>query len=904
MLVAPTIAGAAMAEPSSSSPSSYVDSVHSYLSSQCSVQSLFQGQSLSLYLQDSLFLWLVFDLSGRSVNVLNLSLLPEFEEALRIIEREVKSDGKRERKREDKKKEEEKKQEEKKEEKKEEKRELKIKPRALILASNKFQSFIAGADLEVLAGNVDAKLAEEGSLVLQRLLDRVEALHLSPSPSSPCISSSSSSASLSSLSSSSLSSPFSSSSPFFVVAALNGATLGAGLELSLSCSHRFSSSSPKVSLGLPEVKLGLLPGAGGTLRLPRLIGFSSSLPLLLSGNAVSAKKALELGLIDAVLPWENRRTNEHRFYATVREVCAHLIAVGSLYSLAPPSSSSSSSSSSSFSSSSSSSSPSASFSSSLSSSILLPPQHNSSLSTRFLDHTAAGRFLTARLAARDLDEKSKGLFPAPYLALDAAYRSFSLEARAALNLEADYFGRLSVTPQSKALIALFFMLEKAKKRPTSIQDARAERIACVGVLGAGVMGRQIAMLCANRGFSVILRDLNQDIVSSAAKSLDASFADKVKRKRMSADKANKTRALIRFTVDLSLLNECDLVIEAAVERMEVKQAILRELEPLLKERAIFATNTSALSVKELASVSRRPQQVLGFHLFNPVSKMPLVELITPSWSLQHSQAATLFDLAQQLSKLPLLVPRDAPGFIVNRLLALFMNEGGRLACEGFSFRRIDVVWERWGAPMGPFALLDHVGLDVAAHVGQTLQQKLGERFRPSNEYSALLSAHPDLMGKKSGAGFYVYSEQGKLEHENVTLSHQLTQLLRLKAIMKPRLSEAAERALLLDRGLLLMINEAIMMLEEGVASSAEVIDLALITGAGFAVNHGGLLNYADRRGIEDIVHRLRVLQATYGERYRPHPTLVSMASQAQRFYPDRPRASQLKPVTTLPRSRL
>ena len=739
----------------------------------------------------------------------------------------------------------------------------------LVIASAKPHTFIAGADITALYPTTDAQLAQQGSHTLQLILNRLEAL------------------------------------PIPTIAAINGPALGAGLELALACDYRVCSDGKAVQLGLPEVKLGLLPGSGGTVRLTELVGVKEALGVILEGGSVRADRARRLGLVDAVLEETDRVEGEHRFYSSVRSFASRH----------------------------------------LGSKRRQPASRlaTGSVQSRLLDGTAAGRWAVGEMAARRLDKKTRGHYPAPYLALDSVlYAAGGASRQRSLEREADHFGRLSATPQSKALMSLFFMLEAAKKNPTK---APARPIARVAVIGGGVMGQQIAQLLLQRRLSVYVRDVSQAAADRAVEAIGGALRERVRRKRMKEDDCAAALARLTAGVELDALAQCDLVWEAAVEVMELKVRIVRECERHMQPDAIFATNTSSLSITTLAAASARPEQVVGIHLFNPVARMPLVELVTTA-STSASTLSTAYALVLSLGKVPVQC-RDSPGFVVNRLLAVYMAEAGRMVLDdGLSVQQVDGAMRAFGLPMGPFRLMDEVGLDVARHVGSVMAAEVGERFKAADEFEEVLRRHEKWLGRKSGKGVYLYNEAGKEVGLNMELVAELEKAVRERkakqaassplsttpvnppsastppasasvssssspaapsstaALSAAPASSSATASLIVDRLLLLMLNESCHLLSARVVPSPASIDLALILGTGFPPYTGGLLHWADWLGVAVCLQRLRVLRKRYGERYRECSELKRRAEAGERFFPERPDARRLKAVTELPRSRL
>ena len=818
----------------------------------------YEGADVSLHVQ-GLIGWVLFSSPTRPVNVVNISLLPQVEAVLDRVDSLIRSKA----------------------------------LYFLVFTSAKPHSFIAGADIAAMYPSTDQPTLTQGSRTVQSICNRIEAL------------------------------------PVPTLSAINGPALGAGLELALACDYRVCSDDRRVVLGLPEVKLGLIPGSGGTVRLPELIGLREALGLILNGGNVRPQRAKKIGLVDSVIEEGDRVQGEHRFWSGVRSYATQHMGRGKR-------------------------------------------SHPSRLKVgglkdRVMDGTWLGQWVVAEMAARRLDTQTKGKYPAPYFALDSAVQSAGgLPRKQSFELEARYFGRLGLTPESKALMALFYLMEEAKKLPQSIREAQATPVKRVAVIGAGVMGAQIAFTLASRRISVYLRDIQQPIVDRALQQIEQQFTARVTKGKLKEAQATTLRALVTGGTDLAPLSTCDLVLEAAVESLPLKQKILAECEQHMSDAAVFATNTSSLSIAALASASRRPGKVVGIHFFQPVVRMPLVEVIGHG-GVHADTLATAYRFVLGISKVPVLCA-DAPGFIVNRCLGIYMNEAGRLLLEGYEVAEIDEAMKGFGLPFGPFRLMDEVGLDVVGHVGPILEAGLGPRFAQLHDFQAMLKAHPDTLGKKTGKGFYLYddSENPKETGLNPLMQERIVQLRNtLRAQTKtdaaaaphssPSLSSSSSTSsspsssssspssatssspstssetggltrpapsipilssssasssggssasLIVERCVLLMVNEAVYMLGEGVAASPGSVDLAMILGTGFPPFQGGVLAYADSRGVDEVLNRLLVLTKLCGERFRPAEELVRRAERGERFFPTRPDPRRLKKIDQLPRSRL
>jgi len=606
--------------------------------------------------------------------------------------------------------------------------------------------------------------------------------------------------------------------PFPVVAAIHGHCLGGGTEFALACHYRIAAEDATV--GLPEVKLGILPGFGGTQRLPRLISIEKTLGIILTGRTVKAGEAERIGLVDRLVPADGLR---HEATVLAREAAIdsrHLDRARK--------------------------------------------RKNKGLRAWLLEKNPLGRSFLFKKARHDTAGKTGGNYPAPLRALEVIRKGLEVSIEEGLRIEAEALGQLIVTPECKNLIHVYLLSRRPKKgagvkcHPREIHRA--------AVLGAGVMGGGIAQLLAARGIPVLLKDLREEAVEAGLEQARKIFRQQAEKRGGDPDKVAEKMNRITGSTEYGQIGEADMVVEAVVEKMSVKQAVLQEVEPLLKESAVFATNTSALSVSELQSVSERPGNVGGMHFFNPVHRMPLVEIIRGE-KTDDQTIATLFAAARNLGKTPIVVT-DRPGFLVNRLLVAYLIEACLLTESGVSWQTIDHRAEEFGMPMGPFRLIDEVGIDIATEVGRTLTRAFSH-LRKSPFLDRL--AESDLLGKKGGLGFYRY-EKKKREEPNPDIEQVLG------AHSSRNASEDDWRRLLL-----VMVNEAARCLDEGIVAHPEDIDTGVVFGTGFPPFRGGLCRWADSQGLPDLVKEMDALSARLGERFVP----AGFVKTREGFYTDR-----------------
>ena len=652
-------------------------------------------------------------------------------------------------------------------------------PRAMILLSGKEEQFIAGADVAEFDRLADPAEAEAKSREAQQLFEEFSLL------------------------------------PYPTVAAINGPCLGGGTELAVAMRHRIASNARKVAIGLPEVQLGILPGFGGTQRLPRLVGLVPALDLLLTGRSLDSRRAYNIGLVDAVLPHE--RFSER----AVQWTEALLQDPHAVKRRGPP------------------------------------------LPLRIMEAIAPIRNGILSQARGKVLSQTGGHYPAPLEIIRVLRATWGAPSSAGLKVEREAVAQLLFTPESTNLRRIFAMREEAKRKP---ETTRARAIGHVAVMGAGTMGGEIAYLFSSRDMRVRLRDLKPEPLLRSLSHARSLFQREVSRGRMT--KAEMERALGRIepALDLSGLKPVDLVLEAVVEDLPVKQALFRELESQVPERCVFATNTSSLSVRAMAKGLGNPGRVVGMHFFNPATKMPLVEVICTDTS-DSVAVETVIALTRRLGKTPVLVA-DAPGFLVNRVLMPYLGEAVALVERGQPVRAIDRALRDFGMPMGPLELLDEIGLDVARKVAHVLHDAYGDRLPPTTLIDRLVVSGE--LGKKTELGFYGY-EDGRRKGVNSEI----------EAPAPPEGPLTPQQ--IVDRLLDVMVNEAALALEEHVVSCPEDVDLAMVLGTGFPPFRGGLLRYADAAGIGAIVERLARRQQE-GATIGPCGRLQQMALSGRSFY--------------------
>lgn len=595
------------------------------------------------------------------------------------------------------------------------------------------------------------------------------------------------------------------------VAAINGACMGGGCELAIACDWRVMSDHPRAQIGLPEVKLGIFPAWGGVTRLPRLIGLPAALDIILNGKTVDGKRARRIGLVDEVVP-----------PAILLDVARQLSA--------------------------------------------RRPQ--SRRRTRFyLEGNPLARRVIFAKARKAVLAQTHGNYPAPFKAIDVMERGLAAGLDAGLQREVDEVVPLILGDVAQNLVRLFFLVEEAKKDRGT---AAPLDVARAGVLGAGIMGGGIAQIVADKtDADVRMRDLHWNAIAGGLKAAAQVWRRRVERRSMTRGEMQRKLARISGTTDWTGFDRCDLVIEAVVENLEIKQQVLAEFEAQAKDGAIFASNTSTIPITDIAALATRPENVVGMHFFNPVDRMPLVEVIRGARTSETAMA-TVASFARRLGK-TVVYCNDGPGFIVNRILGPYMNEAGFVLQEGNTIESIDAAMVRFGMPMGPMALLDEVGIDVAAKVGRILAAAFGDRLDPSPVVDKLYA--DGRQGKKNGKGLYLYREGKRLGPDPSVY-----------AVLGTAAPHPAQADEVVERMVLPMVNEAAVILEETIVASAAELDLAMIMGTGFPPFRGGLLRYADSLGLAHIVARLDDLAARRGKRFAVTAPLRLRAERGGRFY--------------------
>lgn len=621
------------------------------------------------------------------------------------------------------------------------------------------------------------------------------------------------------------------SGPKPVVACVHGPALGGGFEMALACTGAVASDDAKTVLGLPEVKLGLMPAANGLLRVAQRAGLRTALDLGLTGKSLRPRKALALGLVDEVVA------------PSIVLECACALALR----LAAGE----------------------------------ERQRNGGRLTfqrLLLEKNPIGRLVLFEKARKAAKKETRGHYPAVERMIDVLERFGNRGFEAAADLEARRFGDLVVSETAHRMIELFFALA-ATKKDTGVEVDERERgharaVERVAVVGAGLMGAGIATVSVQAGVEVRLKDTDDVALGRGLKYVRDVLDEKVRRGSSSALEREKTFARLSGTIDYSGIANADLVVEAVFEDLTLKHAVMRDIEKLVKSDCVIATNTSSLPIARIAEAATAPERVLGMHYFSPVQKMPLLEVIRTKHTDPRA-VATAVAFGKKQGK-TVIVVRDGTGFYTTRILAPYLGEAAQLLAEGISIDAVDDALVDWGFPVGALTLLDEVGIDVAAHVAEVMHEAFGHRMRPSGAMAKLRADH--RAGRKNGRGFYLYSRDPRQHARSKRVDDTVYEALGTAPKARPKAEEVSLRCAML------MVNEALRCLDEGILRSPRDGDIGAVLGIGFPAFRGGPFRFVDVLGPQEVLRRTRSLEQRLGTRFEPAPLLVEMARKGKRFY--------------------
>jgi 3-hydroxyacyl-CoA dehydrogenase / enoyl-CoA hydratase / 3-hydroxybutyryl-CoA epimerase len=673
----------------------------------------------------------------------------------------------------------------------------------VVVISGKPDNFVAGADIEELSR---VKSAEEGAALSRgghEMLARLAAMKIP------------------------------------VVAAIHGSCLGGGLELALACHGRVCSDAEETKLGLPEIQLGLIPGAGGTQRLPKLVGAQVALDMILTGKNIRPKKAVKMGLVDEAVAAPVLETAAVARALSIakrgKEEASRSFVQAELDGLKRWA-------------------------------------KDADLTEILLEGNPLGRMVMFKKAREMVQKKTRGNYPAAFAALKAVEAGLDKGMEKGLEVEAEEFGKLTVSDVSKRLVEIYFATQSLKKdkgvKDASVKPTTVERL---GILGGGLMGGGIAYVAADRGVAVRIKERDHESAARALGAVGKLVGERVKRKSLTRREGEQLAARVTAGVDLQGFSRADLVVEAVFEDLALKQGLLREVESATRAECIFASNTSSLPITKIAQASRRPGHVLGMHFFSPVHKMPLLEVIVHPLT-DDVATATAVAFGKKIGK-QVIVVRDGVGFYTSRILAPYMNEAARVLIEGADIRAIDSAMMDFGYPVGPIVLMDEVGIDVGEKVAHIMFDAFGERMRGPEE---LIKVREDgRLGRKNKRGFYLY--EGK-KGKKKTVDETVYDLLPGGRKRKPIDPAATQKRIALQ-----MVNEALYCLGEGILRSPRDGDIGAIFGLGFPPFLGGPFRYVDVRGAQEVLDDLKRLRDQHGIRFEPAPALVDAARNNHKF---------------------
>ena len=658
--------------------------------------------------------------------------------------------------------------------------------KAVAILSGKAGSFVAGADIKFLATIKTPAEGAEMSRAAHGVFRKLESL------------------------------------PVPVVCAIDGVCLGGGLELALACHYRLVSDNPDTVLGLPEVQLGLIPGAGGTQRLPRLVGFTESLSMILTGKKARAKKAYKMGLADELVPVEllSERAEKAAIELAQKTGLAWERQEG----------------------------------------------RQKALTTKLAEAYGVRRAIYSK-AKSDLRDKTKGKYPAPMYALDAVRTALRTDLKEGLEEEARLFGEAAVSSVSKSLIHLFNITTELKSDSGIEGKAEPVKVVNAGVVGGGLMGSGIATVLSDVGVRARVKDISEETLAKTYQYVDKYLKRKVKRRHYTEFERDVRLSRVTATTIYQGFQNADIAIEAVFEDIALKHRVLAEVEENFSEKAIFASNTSSLPISEIAKGAKRPEQVIGMHFFSPVEKMQLVEVITHKGTADWVTASTVA-LAKKMKKHTIVV-RDGAGFYTSRILAALCNEAVRCLYDGAAIERIDKALEDFGFPVGPMRLMDEVGIGVVTKVMGIMTEAFPERFVAPDSWEKVLEGR---QGKSTGRGFYRYN--GKQRSPDRSM---------YKVLPSPERVTLAPESIA-ERCAYAFLNECALCLQEEILRNPRDGDIGAVFGLGYPPFHGGPFFHMDTLGLNSVVDTLERLKQEHGSRFEPARLLRDKAKKKESFF--------------------